>query len=70
MRVKGNCARVPAFNAHQSRLWSCPHCGGSGWSRDGIMPAHDTPHGKSCRASGQISEREARAYLARQVGHE
>lgn len=35
--------------------WRCSHCGTCGWGR---MPPHDRPEGKSCRMSGQKSERE------------
>jgi hypothetical protein len=38
--------------------WVCPHCGTSGVSGSSVSP-HDTPHGTSCRPSGQVSEREA-----------
>jgi hypothetical protein len=37
--------------------WNCRHCLTAGWSRDGSIPPHDTPHGTSCLPSGQKSER-------------
>lgn len=43
------------------KRWNCPHCGTEGWSSDGAMPPHDTRNGVSCRPSGQISEKRARA---------
>lgn len=51
--------------SHGCARWHCPHCGGTGWSRDGSLPAHDRPSGKSCRPSGQISEAEIKARLGR-----
>lgn len=47
-----------------SARWRCRHCGTAGW---GAMPPHDRPTGVSCRASGQRSEREAKAALARRL---
>jgi len=44
--------------------WRCPACGSEGWSTDGRQIPHDNAHGSSCRASGQISERAAKAKVA------
>jgi hypothetical protein len=31
------------------RRWQCGHCGTSGWSSDGAVPAHDRVDGRACR---------------------
>lgn len=51
--------------SHNCIRWHCPYCGGTGWSRDGTLPTHDRPSGKSCRPSGQVSETEIKARLGR-----
>lgn len=45
------------------RRVKCPHCGTVGPN----VP-HDTPYGKSCRPSGQRSEREIKKRLNREYG--
>lgn len=46
--------------------WKCPHCGTEGWST-GETHGHDTPHGFSCRPSGQVSEAQAKRNIARRL---
>lgn len=48
---------------HAQRRWHCPACDNKGWSTDGAPIPHDTPHGKSCRKSGQVSEKVAKACI-------
>ena len=46
-----------------TKRWRCNSCGNSGWSKDGVIPAHDNDRGTSCRTSGQKSERTIKTTL-------